>query len=146
MPLAIKGGRVKQLPKPTQSLVSSQTRTRPAFPYHLMDLPRPGLSLEELAKVRTDLTRAAKAAKNALDSFIANPAPEAVLAGPAALASAYLQRANGDYAAAMRSDKVTGARDYAQFRASGANSEPISITPSVKELDRSLIRVSRNEG
>ena len=89
--------------------------------------------LNGLAQARTILGRigqgadrsdagAAKAAKNALDSFIANPAPEAVLAGPAALASAYLQRANGDYAAAMRSDKVTGARDYAQFRASGANS------------------------
>ena len=33
---------------------------QPPFPYHLMDLPRPGPSLEELAKVRTDLMRVQK--------------------------------------------------------------------------------------
>lgn len=89
--------------------------------------------LNGLAQARTILGRigqgadrsdaaAAKSAKNALDSFIANPDPQAVLAGPADLASAYLQRANGDYAAAMRSNKINGIGDYAQFRTAGAHS------------------------
>jgi len=81
---------------------------------------------------------AAKSAKNALDGFIQNPPPEAVLAGPATLGSAYLQRANGDYAAAMRSDKLNAAGNYAQFRAASAHSGA-NFDNSLRQQVRPLI-------
>ena len=65
---------------------------------------------------------AAKNSIRAIDQFIANPSPQSVVAGPAADASAILQRANGNYAAAMRDDKINGIGDYAQFRTAGAHS------------------------
>ena len=65
---------------------------------------------------------AAKNSVRAIDDFIANPSPESVMAGPAADASAILQRANGNYAAAMRDDKINGIGDYAQFKSADAHS------------------------
>ena len=65
---------------------------------------------------------AAKNSVRAIDQFIANPSPQSVMAGPAADASAILQRANGNYAAAMRDDKVQGIGDYSQFKSADAHS------------------------
>lgn len=65
---------------------------------------------------------ASKKAISALDDFIQDPAPEAVMAGDASAAADALKTANGNYAAAKRSDKIEGKGDYAQFRADSANS------------------------
>lgn len=65
---------------------------------------------------------AASRAINALDDFIAQADPSSVVAGPAPAASALLQDARGNYAAAMRSGRVTGAEDAAERSAAAAGS------------------------
>lgn len=66
--------------------------------------------------------KAAQRAIERLDEFFANIPPEAVLAGPAAEASSIITKARGNYAAAKRSDRVTGAVDRADLNAAVANS------------------------
>jgi len=65
---------------------------------------------------------AAKRAISSIDSFIQNVPEEAVLAGPASIASEVLSRANGNYAAAAREDKLNATGQYSKFATSSANS------------------------
>lgn len=57
-----------------------------------------------------------------LDEFIAKSDPASVVAGPAAGAARTYADARGNYAAAMRSDKLTGLEDTAVLRTGAANS------------------------
>lgn len=65
---------------------------------------------------------AASQAIRALDDFIANPDPSAVLAGSADDAAAALRSANSNFAAAKRSDLLSGIERNADLRAAAANS------------------------
>jgi hypothetical protein len=60
--------------------------------------------------------------QQAIDEFITNPDPASVLAGPADAAAKVITDARGNYAAAKRSDKLSGIEDAAELRASVANS------------------------
>lgn len=66
--------------------------------------------------------KAASAAIDALDNFVMGPPAESVVAGPSAAAGKLLDEARGNYAAAMRSDKITGAEERAIDRAGATNS------------------------
>lgn len=57
-----------------------------------------------------------------LDDFIGKPNPKAVLAGPAPAAGKRFQEANANYAAAKRSDRITGKLADADRQAAVANS------------------------
>jgi len=81
---------------------------------------------------------ASRKAISALDSFVENPPSEAVLAGDPATASQTLQVANGNYAAAKRSDKIEGAGDYAHFRAASAHSGN-NLDNSIRQQVRPLL-------
>lgn len=59
---------------------------------------------------------------NGLDSFIENADPASVVAGAPAAAADALKEANGNYAAAKRSDRLTGIERTADLRAAAANS------------------------
>lgn len=65
---------------------------------------------------------AAERALKFLDDFVANPDPQSVVAGPAAAAARTIKDARGNYAAAMRSDRITGAGERAELQAAAANS------------------------
>ena len=65
---------------------------------------------------------AAKHIIDQLDAFIAQPPAKGVVAGPAADLSKVATEARGNYAAAKRSDKLTGIEDAADLRAAVANS------------------------
>lgn len=65
---------------------------------------------------------AARRIRDRLDGFMLEPPPQSVVAGPAAAASTTLKEARGNYAAAKRSDTLTGLRDSAELRAAVANS------------------------
>jgi hypothetical protein len=66
--------------------------------------------------------KAATKSIRALDKLLEEPSPESVVAGPAAAAGATIKEANANYAAAMRSGKVTGAAERAELDAAVANS------------------------
>lgn len=70
---------------------------------------------------RTDQKAATKSIR-ALDKLLEEPAPESIVAGPAAAAGAAIKDANANYAAAMRSGKITGAEDAAERSAAAAAS------------------------
>jgi hypothetical protein len=70
---------------------------------------------------KTDQKAATKSIR-ALDKLLEEPSPESVVAGPAAAAGATIKDANANYAAAMRSEKVTGAAKQAELDASVAGS------------------------
>ena len=70
---------------------------------------------------RTEAKAATKAIKQ-LDRFLENPPAESVVAGDAATAGKTLSDARGNYAAAMRSDKIAGAAEQAELDAAVANS------------------------
>ena len=64
---------------------------------------------------------AAGQAQQAISGFMENPPEEAVLAGPAAEAGQLYQQARANYAAASRSDLITGREEAAQFQAERAH-------------------------
>lgn len=66
--------------------------------------------------------RAAMAAIDGIDDFIKAADPRSVVAGPAARAGAEIVDARGNYAAAKRSDSLTGIEERADLRAAAANS------------------------
>jgi hypothetical protein len=70
---------------------------------------------------KTDQKAATKAIRS-LDKLLEEPSPESVVAGPAAAAGATIKDANANYAAAMRSGKITGAEDAAERSAAAAAS------------------------
>lgn len=65
---------------------------------------------------------AAGRARSGLDEFLEGGDPANVVAGPAAEASRMVKDANGNYAAAKRSDKLNGIEEAADLRAQAANS------------------------
>lgn len=81
-------------------------------------------SLRLAAKDFTNPTEqlAAERIMGGLDDFIAKGDPGSVVAGPAAAASKIAGDARGNYAAAQRSNRLTGLQDTAELRASAANS------------------------
>jgi hypothetical protein len=66
--------------------------------------------------------KAASAAIEELDRFIMGGAPAGSVAGPAAAAGRALEEGRGNFAAAFRSERVTGATERADLRAAAANS------------------------
>lgn len=66
--------------------------------------------------------KAANLVRQRLDEFIAGLPEEGAMAGSPSTASRPFQEALGNYAAAKRSERVTGARDTAELRAAIANS------------------------
>lgn len=73
-----------------------------------------------------------------LDDFMEAADPKSVVAGPAAAASQVLQDARGNYAAAMRSDKVTGAGEAAELSAAVANSGA-NVDNAIRQRIKSLL-------
>lgn len=65
---------------------------------------------------------AAKRAIDRLDEFTAAIPEKDIVAGPAAAAFKELEAARGNYAAAKRSDKITGAQERAELNAAVSNS------------------------
>src|SRR5581483_9679686 len=65
---------------------------------------------------------AAKRVKDALQSFMESPPEGSVLSGDSTAAGQALAEARGNYAAAKRSEKITGAEEAANLRADAANS------------------------
>jgi hypothetical protein len=65
---------------------------------------------------------AAKRIIEGLDDFISKADPASVVAGPASEAAGILQNARGNYAAAKRSDLLTGREELADLRSVAANS------------------------
>lgn len=65
---------------------------------------------------------AARTIRERLDSFLEKPPAESVVAGSAPAASQTLRDARANYAAAKRSDTLTGIEDAAELRAAVANS------------------------
>lgn len=65
---------------------------------------------------------AAGRAIDAIDGFVSSPDPASVVAGPAADVADIIGQARGNYAAAKRSDRITGIEDAASLRAAAANS------------------------
>lgn len=80
------------------------------------------LSQEKKDGAATPNAAAASIALRHLDGFMESPPATGVLAGPAADAGRLLQEANGNYAAAARSNKLNGIEDAADLRAAAANS------------------------
>lgn len=97
-------------------------------------------ALRNAAKDFTNPTEqaAAKRSIERLDEFTANLPPESVLAGPAATAGEILGKARGNYAAAMRSDKITGATERADLNAAVANSGQ-NLDNSIRQRIRDII-------
>jgi hypothetical protein len=65
---------------------------------------------------------AARRVVGAIDDFLEKGDPSSVVAGPAAAVSQVAREARGNYAAAKRSDNITGIGDYAELRALASNS------------------------
>lgn len=65
---------------------------------------------------------AAKRVRDRIDQFIVDPPEAGVVAGPASAASTLAKSARGNYAAAKRSDRLTGIGEAAELRAAVANS------------------------
>jgi hypothetical protein len=103
-----------------------------------LDTARKSFGLAAGSKQGTEAKAATKAIR-ALDRFIEEPPPEAVVAGPAAAAGKTLADARGNYAAAMRSDKVTGAAEQARTDAATAGSG-FNIDNRTRQLLNSILK------
>jgi hypothetical protein len=65
---------------------------------------------------------AAKQLQDGLDQFILDADPKSVVSGPASLAARVQDEATQNYAAAKRSERLTGAGESAELRAAASNS------------------------
>lgn len=84
---------------------------------------RRGFSQLTADKSASDMDRAASAtALGHYQSFLENPPPEAVVAGPASTASDLVTTGNANYAAGKRSQLVTNKEESADLRTSSTNS------------------------
>lgn len=81
---------------------------------------------------------AAHRVSEAIDEFIQGGDPASVVAGPAAAAARTIEDARGNYAAGMRSDKLTGVEEAADLRAGAANSG-LNLDNSVRGRIASLL-------
>lgn len=73
-----------------------------------------------------------------LDGFIRQADPSTVVAGPAPAAAKLYDEARGNYAAAKRSDKLTGIEDTAELRAAAANSG-LNLDNTIRQRIASLL-------
>jgi hypothetical protein len=103
-----------------------------------LNTARKSLGLAAGSKEREEAKAATKAIRE-LDKFIQEPPPEGVVAGPAAAAGTTLKEANANYAAAMRSDKITGAADQAVTDAATAGSG-FNIDNRTRQLLNSILK------
>lgn len=81
---------------------------------------------------------AAKRLVGGIDDFMSRNDPGSVVAGPAAAAAKTVGEARGNYAAAMRSDRITGAEDRAQLNAAVANSGQ-NVGNSLRQRARDIL-------
>lgn len=81
---------------------------------------------------------AAKRAIERLDEFLLGPDPSSVVAGPAPAAAKAIREAQGNYAAAKRSERITGAQERAELNAAVANSGQ-NIDNQIRQRMRDLI-------
>lgn len=82
--------------------------------------------------------KAAQRAIQQLDEFLSRSDPASVVAGPAADAARIITDARGNYASAMRSDKITGVEEAAELRAAAANSGQ-NLDNSIRQRIASLL-------
>jgi hypothetical protein len=82
---------------------------------------------------------AASRAIDAVDNFIVAADPASVVAGPAAAAGPLLSEARGNYAAAMRSNKVADAAERAKRDADAANSG-LNVGNRTRQVFNSLLK------
>lgn len=104
---------IKQLETPpvgSGASLSGLHAARRAFGHAAKDFANP---TEQLAAQR---------AIDAIDGFITKPPAEGVVAGPAAAAGEVFHDARGNYAASMRSDRLTDVSSAAELKALAANS------------------------
>jgi hypothetical protein len=90
---------------------------------------------------RTEAKAASKAI-NTLDRLLEEPDPASVVAGPAAAAGATIKDANANYAAAMRSSKVTGKAEKAELDAASAASG-LNLDNRTRQVLKSIIDPDR---
>jgi hypothetical protein len=81
---------------------------------------------------------AASRLKEGIDQFILGSDPATVAAGPAQEAAKILQDARGNYAAAKRSDTLTGVQDAAELSAAAANSGQ-NLGNSIRQRVKSVL-------
>jgi hypothetical protein len=81
---------------------------------------------------------AAARAIESLDTLLQGSDPASVVAGPAAAAGKVLEDARGNYAAAKRSDQVTGVEERALDRA-GATNSGLNIDNQIRQRIESII-------
>jgi len=81
---------------------------------------------------------AAKRAIERLDEFLLGPDPASVVAGPAPAAAKAIKDAQGNYAAAKRSEKITGAQERAELNAAVANSG-LNIDNQIRQRMRDIV-------
>lgn len=81
---------------------------------------------------------AAQRISEGIDRFVAEPSPGSVVAGPAAEAARTIKEARGNYAAASRSDKLSGIEEGAELRAAAANSGA-NLDNAVRQRVRAIL-------
>lgn len=81
---------------------------------------------------------AAGLAQKHIDNYIANPDPASVVSGPADAAADIFNRANGNYAAAKRSETITKGEDTAGLNAAAVNSGQ-NVGNSIRQRAKAII-------
>lgn len=124
--LAQEGFNQETAPKTLATLARMADAPKPG-PGEVVAVPLNGLesarkTLGQIAGSGDSDAKAAMVARRIIDQFIEKPPAEAVLAGPAAEAGSTLAGARSNYAAAMRSEDLTGIGGAAELRAAAANS------------------------
>jgi hypothetical protein len=87
---------------------------------------------------KTEQAAANRAIKE-LDKFLLGDNASSVLAGPAAAAGREISEARGNYAASLRSEKITGAAEKAERNAAVANSG-LNVDNQVRQRVRDLLQ------
>lgn len=119
---------------------------RPAEPgafASIDDLHAVRMALREAAKPVADGSNgtevnAASQFIRAIDEFITNPDPQAVVAGPAAAAGGVWRDAMGNYAAGKRSDRLMGIEESTLRRAKASNSG-LNIDNTIRQRVASVL-------
>lgn len=81
---------------------------------------------------------AAKRFQEGLEEFVKSPPPGSVISGDAGAAANLLTEARGNYAAASRSNRLTGAEEAAELRASAANSG-LNVDATIRKQAASIL-------
>lgn len=123
-------GLLSEIAPATHSIIGKLSEEQPSgavAPFESLVAARQALgrisrSIDPATRAPTQDAAAASRAVDALDAFLSNPPASAVATGPAGKASDLLKEANANYAAALRSNRITDKADVAELRASAANS------------------------